>query len=233
MAKICICDVKAPKKIIDSLIKRGYEIVPSFNLNALNGGLKTHPDIQIFKIDDKRVIVEPNTLEHYKSHLSRYGIQVISGATILDNKYPSDIAYNIAMIGNSVIHNLKYTDKNISNLLEGKKRINIAQGYSKCSIVTLPNGFITSDVGIYKKIENEFKYSLLIENGHIELSGYDYGFLGGATGYDDKLYFAGSIENHPSYELIHRFLEGNGIDYVSLSDEKLVDIGTLMFLSDS
>ena len=126
MAKLCICDVNAPEKIIDSLIKRGYEIVPSFNLNVLKGGVKTHPDMQLFKIDDKTIVVEPSTYEHYDSYLSKYGIEVISGGRKLDYKYPNNIAYYIAMIEYSVIHNFEYTDEVIRSLLEGKNIINVS-----------------------------------------------------------------------------------------------------------
>lgn len=73
----------------------------------------------------------------------------ISGGDSVGSKYPADIKYNVCQLGNLVIHNFKYTDKNVLDFIEknGLDKVQVSQGYSNCSTcVVSDNACITSDV---------------------------------------------------------------------------------------
>ncbi|HBH0593556.1 DUF6873 family GME fold protein, partial [Clostridioides difficile] len=144
-----------------------------------------------------------------------------------------DIPYNIAIVGDYAIHNFKYTDKAILDYIENNKlkKINIEQGYSKCSICIVDRtSIITSDKGIWKSMKNTEIECLLIEKGHINLFEMNYGFIGGCTGLisKDKLAFCGDVKKHPDYERIKSFVESKNKEIVTLSCENLLDIGSIV-----
>lgn len=58
----------------------------------------------------------------------------------------------------------------------------------------------------------------------------NYGFIGGCTGLISKseLAFFGDISKHPSYSDIKGFLDKKGKKIVILSDESLLDLGSLI-----
>ena len=121
-------------------------------------------------------------------------------------------------------YNLSYLDKKI---------ISVKQGYTKCSTIVLSdNDFITEDEGIYTTLKSVGKNCLLIEKGFVKLDGYDYGFIGGSSGAlgDGRIVFAGCIENHAEYKSISDFCVKYGKTPVSMSDEPLYDVGSIIEL---
>lgn len=226
--KICIADKNIEKSMAKKLEDLGFLIIYSKKIKTMTGPLSTHPDIQICKINDKLFIAEESVFKYYENKLSKYGIIIKSGKSILDDKYPNDSFYNAAIKENIAIHNFKITDEEVLNNINVEK-INVKQGYSKCNTLFTKTGIITSDKGIYKKIKNMRK--LLISPGYIDLEGYDYGFIGGASGYFDKIYFLGNIYNHPDFEKINRFLKEEDTDFEILSEDNLKDYGSLIFIN--
>ncbi len=72
---------------------------------------------------------------------------------------------------------------------------------------------------------------LLVRKGYVALDGFEYGFLGGASGcIDDTVYFNGDLSAHPDYEKIRRFIEAHGLRVKFFADEPLTDIGSIIFL---
>ena len=70
----------------------------------------------------------------------------------------------------------------------------------------------------------------IIEEGGILLPPYKTGFIGGTAGvYGDKVYFVGRIEEHPSYNVIKRALDEEGLTPVSLGHGPLLDVGGICF----
>ena len=111
------------------------------------------------------------------------------------------------------------------------KKINVKQGYCKCSICIVDeNSIITSDEGIYKEVIKHDIDCLLIEKGHIDLFELDYGFIGGCSGLinEDTLVFFGNIEKHPNFKEIKNFVSKRNKKIISLSKEKLIDLGSLI-----
>lgn len=226
--KICIADRNIPKDVKENLINEKYHLVLTCEIESLKAPLYTHPDIQICKINDEKIVAEPSVFDYYFNKLNNYGIMIEKGKGFLGEKYPSDCLYNLAADEKIAIHNFDVTDKIvIKNLYQ--KRIDVKQGYSKCNVCFANGCIITSDYGIYKKIPDDIK-KLLIEKGDIKLKNYDYGFIGGATGFSEKLYFIGDLENYKEKEKIKEFLKRENIQYKSLGDGPLMDFGSLVFL---
>ena len=71
----------------------------------------------------------------------------------------------------------------------------------------------------------------LISKGGISLPPYDYGFIGGASGVvGRKIYFFGDLNSHPDSAVIRKAIEEEGFIPVSLSDERLRDLGGMILL---
>lgn len=149
------------------------------------------------------------------------------------DKYPYNISYNIALFGNYAIHNFKYTDPKILEFINKNKiqKIDVKQGYSKCSICIVDEkSIITSDEGIVKAC-SEFNIDcLLITQGFIDLFDMNYGFIGGCSGSisNDTIAFFGDITKHPDYEKIFKFITNKNKKIVCLSEENLLDLGSLI-----
>ncbi|OIO34530.1 MAG: hypothetical protein AUJ70_00825 [Candidatus Omnitrophica bacterium CG1_02_40_15] len=113
------------------------------------------------------------------------------------------------------------------------KFIKVKQGYAKCSVIPIDEKhIITSDKGIYDRwdVGNGRDRSLHIRPGYIKLPGYKTGFIGGASGsHKNKIFFTGSLKNHPDGRLIREFIEKRGKKVVELSSGRLYDVGSILF----
>ena len=229
---VCVSAVliaqNAPKGVIDGLKK--INILPLFGgkIDYKIDAVSNHIDTQIAHIGDNKFVVSPHLFNHYSFVLP--DAFLIKGESVLCGTYPDDAAYNVASIGKYLIHNLKYTDKII--LSETKKeKIQVSQGYSKCSICIVDeNSVITEDAGIARTLERHNIDVLKISAGDILLPDLEYGFLGGASGKLSKniLAFAGDITSHRDYRRIRDFCLKRNVEPVSLCDGKLTDIGSII-----
>ena len=166
-------------------------------------------------------------------------------------EYPFDVPYNAAVTGRFFLHNIRWTSPSLLDRARdaGLEIIPVKQGYAKCSCVTAgENAVITADQGIIRAVnaynemlrqekaenpeENEMPVDLLtVEPGHVALKGFEYGFLGGASGcVDDAVYFNGDLFSHPDFEKIQDFLERHGYRTVYFRGEPLTDIGSVIYL---
>lgn len=231
---ICIIDGRASDEIISNIEKLGMKVIRTIECREINIAVSYHPDMVLFPIEEDLVVVAPNVYDYYKSKLEAYGIEVVRGEYFLREDYPGNIAYNAARMGDMFIHNLKYTDSMIKELIKEKniELLDVKQGYSKCSLGIISEELgITSDIKMYNKLMEKGRKMLLIEPGHIILKGYDYGFIGGTMGvYKNKVLFSGSLKNHPNYDDIFRFIEENNRELVELSNDEIIDLGTIYCL---
>ena len=71
---------------------------------------------------------------------------------------------------------------------------------------------------------------LEIAPGHIELEGFEYGFIGGAVFKLSKreLAFTGRLDAHPDYNNIIAFLDARGIAPIYLTDAPAFDVGSIL-----
>lgn len=171
-----------------------------------------HPDIYYCRLPDGSVI------------------QAKTGE--IGSAYPENIGFNALCLDKYFIHNLKYTNARLKSQAERLELIpvNVRQGYTKCSCVAVDgSSVITSDDGIYKVLSALDDVNVLkIRHGYVHLDGFEYGFLGGASGrVGDTLYFAGDITKHPDFELIRTFIEQRNVR-IKWFEFPLCDIGSII-----
>ncbi len=233
---ICVCDYRTPRSVLDSL-KKKFEIIqlpPDASLpEAVNG----HSDLLIFKIDNKLVTRKSYyRTAKYKIDLicEKSGLELILSDAEADNKYPNDCGLCAAVSGRNIICRKASANGEILRLADDLEYnlLNVPQGYSKCSCAVLADGaIVTADRGIAKVTQDAGIDTLVITPGYVALPGYDCGFIGGATGLcGNILYFCGNLESHPDHTAIKEFAQKHNTEYISLSDEKLYDVGSLIFM---
>lgn len=230
---LSIVDKRLPKDMEEKFKNFNIKLIKSTGIENIYEAIKYHPDIHLLKLDFNNIVVAPNVYKYYKEKLEKYNFNVIKGESFIENKYPQNIMYNVCIFGNFAVHNFKYTDKKILNYLDKNNftKINVNQGYCKCMICVVDeNSIITSDVGIYNEVKKHNIDCLLIENGHIDLFELNYGFIGGASGLisNGTLAFLGDISLHPNYKKIKEFVNSKNKKIISLSKNKLLDLGSII-----
>lgn len=233
---LVVIDGRVSKEIEATLYNLNIRIIKTEKISTYEA-ISYHPDIMLHHLGDSKIIVAPNISNKLVYKLEDEGFEIMVGRTLVEDKYPKDVAYNVARVDDKAICNVRYTDEVLLNELTKRnaKIIDVRQGYSKCSISILnENAIITSDRGIFEILINHGVDILLIQPGHVELKGLNYGFIGGATGLISKnvLALCGCIDYHPDSEGIKRFLSKHKIKYVELSKTPLLDYGTLIPLKE-
>ncbi len=223
---ICICDSRFDLQCDLEVIKLPRD--PFLSVRVGN-----HTDLLIFILEDTLI-----TRRSYYAIANREidricregNLKLMLSDEVSGEKYPLDCGLCAAVAGKTVICRKRITDPEILKLAreKGYSVVNVRQGYAKCSTAVLADGaVITADTGIAKAVRD----SLLIREGYIDLPGFGYGFIGGASGlYNDTLCFCGKIEDHPDYEAIKDFAQKHGTKLCSLGEHKLFDVGTLFFI---
>ncbi|HHX68334.1 MAG TPA: hypothetical protein GX708_09825 [Gallicola sp.] len=237
MKKFAVIDIRASSKILKSIESLGYKIVFSRPYKGVSKTCSSHPDIFLFRLSNNEIIYAPGTDEKLLDELEKYGITLMEGSEPPEKYYPGEIKYNAVIIGKHLFHRVDSTDKTI--IREAEKRnlelVNVRQGYTACSVCLVrSNVIITSDTGIHKEAVKRGIESLLIPpQKNIRLEGVKWGFIGGSTGKidDHKLAVAGNIMNLESYTQIEKFLREKGVEIINLSDEEVMDLGTIMFFT--
>ena len=220
-------------KLINTINMLGISTVTTdFNHN-LPLPISSHPDIVCHHLGDKNIIVPKSGNYQFKSALTDLKMNLIQAESEFSILYPYDCLLDCARIGKILICNEYITDKKIIQYAEENnlKLVNTTQGYAKCSICIVDeNSIITSDVDILKQGESAGLDVLLISTGYINLTGYNYGFIGGTYGKLSKncLAFAGDINAHINADKIIDFAKSKGVEVISLYNGMLEDVGGII-----
>lgn len=227
-----VIDKRMRNKEKEYLKKLGLNIIEIDYHPEVYDEISSHVDIFICKIRDE-IFLSTNITEIQLPNL------VIGESKVL-GKYPFDIKYNVANIGDYVIHNFKYTDKKILNYIENNKlkKVDVKQGYTKCNIVvTSQNSCITSDKSISKKLIENGIDSLYVNESNIKLldkSGEPTnmkGFIGGATGIiENKFILFGDSKYLDNRETILNHIQKHGLELVEFKDELIYDYGGILLV---
>ena len=200
------------------------------NLN-LSKPVSYHADMQFFCAGNNEIV----TLQRNKliKTLNKLGFSVTETANCPSKTYPNDILCNAFILDKRLFGKLEFIDKVIIDYCKKNKieLIDVKQGYTACSTCIVDKkSIITADSTIAETVRKQGVEALLIEPGHIELHGYDYGFIGGCCGLIDKnkIAFTGNINTHPSANQIKEFLDKLGIEIISLANGNLIDIGGII-----
>ena len=236
-ADIAIIDCRVDIKVVNNLEKLNIKVIRTLKCNDLQESVSCHPDIVIHPINHNTLMIAPNVFDYYKEQLSGLGIKLIKGETLLECKYPYDIAYNVGRLSGIAIHNFKYTDEKLKFYLkkENLELVNIKQGYSKCSLLIVDDrSGITADLIMYKTLSELGYDMLLIQSGYINLENEKYGFIGGTSGNlsKDTILLSGVLDNHPDKEKIETFINEKNKNIVYIENGYINDIGTIITLNN-
>lgn len=193
--------------------------------NNLPKPVCTHIDMNILKLDNTLFLPENHYLAPF---FEQNGFSVKYISETLGNTYPFDVRLNAKQIGNLVLMNTKTISKDVLDFCKdaNKTIIDVSQGYAACSTLCISEtAFITADKGIFNALKHHGASPLLIKEGYIDIEEYDYGFIGGASGFiGETLYFFGDITTHPDFEKIDEYLTERNVEY-KWFDSPLTDIG--------
>lgn len=198
--------------------------LPPFS--KLQEPIASHADILIFK--EKNKLFVPREYHQQNSSLF-FGIEVECIDEELGREYPNDIYLDALAVGDNLICKEKYTSKKIK---QGKRIIDVKQGYARCSVCLLNNGAaITADQKIGKCLGELGTEVLMLESGSIVLLGYSYGFIGGAcTVINNRVIFFGNIEEHPQGKAILDFVSRHGFKAEYPKDFPVTDFGSAIII---
>ena len=216
------------KNALEKLNYNFYELKSNPNLYF---EISAHPDIHCIKI--KENIICDSNLEISNS---------IIGQSILKNNYPLDIAYNVCIIDNIAIHNFKYTEPKILQILNkfNFKKIHINQGYSKCSIAVIDKkSVIVTDKKIAQTLENNGLEVLLVDeainknihlykNEKLQYSNMT-GFIGGVLSRIDNFVFVSGDLKYIDYDnKIRNFIEKRKLQIIDFPNCDIIDYGGII-----
>lgn len=212
------------KNFLDSNNFTWIETIDNPNLDPR---IADHPDLSIFSLGGKNLVIDKNLKDYYKGLLPDYNI--IAGENV-SNKYPYDSIYNVYKNSNFYIHN-DSTESHIEYFFKNNnyKHFFIKQGYTRCSVIPMRDKILTCDYGIYKTLKGKIEV-ILLEREDIDLDGFPHGFIGGTCGYfNGKLLFNGNIEKLNSFHIIKEQAEKSNISLIYPSCD-LVDTGSILFV---
>lgn len=216
-----------------SLERLNFKVLPCPPNNCLYEAICGHPDILLNKIDKTTLLVHKQMDNYFIELLAKSNINVILSHNSLGNEYPRNIILNAINLETIFVHNIKYTDLNLMEMVKNKKLVNTNQGYTKCSTALVNEmAIITSDTSIASALREENLDVLLIPSGDILLPGLDYGFIGGCCGLlnSNTLAFYGDLHYYAYGREIHNFLEKHNVTPVFLRKGKLIDRGSIISL---
>lgn len=233
MAKYVVIDNRMRKVEKYKLVELGYNIIEIPTSKVVYPEISSHVDIFCCKVKDK-LVVEKSIFENFSTFDN-----IVSGNKLVEDKYPSDILYNVCIIGDLAVHNFKYTDKSILDLISkyDMVKVNINQGYSKCSIVVIDdNSAIVTDESIAKVLNANGVETLIIDdlkqikllkknNSYSSMNG----FIGGVMSkLDDAIFVSGDLNKIDKENKIRNFIESRNLKVVDFPDLDIIDYGGII-----
>lgn len=226
---LIIADKRIPPQAKKHLEKYGelYELETD---GIVDGPISGHPDIFLCNIQNIMIVAHqaPSGL---KEKLLQHGIRTKFGYSQLVFSYPACASYNAVATKKYLVHNLQITDTGIIDAADGLISINVRQGFTRCSLLPVADGFITSDRGIFRNLKESGCDVLFVRPDDIVLPGHRHGFFGGCCGtLEDKVFINGSLRNFKDGILVAKYLEFKGYQVVELYEGPLFDGGSIFFL---
>lgn len=239
--RYCIVGGSISDDCVEALTERGYHVTVLPENPALPYPVSLHADMSIHIIGRSLFVYR----DYYEINRALFDelcektsltVTVCNGE--LGAKYPKDIRLNFFRVGKYFVGR---TDQCADELLKravrgGLEPLFCRQGYARCSACVVKNCVITQDKSIHRVLQKEHIESILIEPGHIRLDGYGNGyegFIGGASGYDEQsgaLFFTGRLKDLPGHEKILYLCGLYDVEIVELSQNELLDCGSLIFV---
>lgn len=224
----------------NSVENLGINVLPMPDDPYVDARLSGHADLSVLHLGGNKLLLAPYLKgSEFSQQLGNMGFDLQFADIEQSSLYPGDAQMNVCILGNKVIYNPKTVpDVMVKYLTFGDRAVQISsrQGYSRCSVcVVNDNAIITADEGICRSAEARGVDVLKIRPGYIDLPGFDYGFIGGASFKisDTKLAFTGRLDRHPDAERIIEFASLHNVDIVYITDKPSFDIGGVIPITEA
>lgn len=230
--KNVIVDYRIDEEEKSVLIENGYNVLTVPRCESVYNAISGHPDIQLCMINRNTIIVHKNMPCEFTIKLKNLGLNIIKSKNSIENKYPYDIILNAVNLKNFFIHNIRYTDDNLYKEVCNKCLIDTKQGYTKCSTAVISNNaIITNDIGISEAAIKNGLDALFLPKGDIELTDFDYGFIGGTCGLLDNniIAFYGNLKYYKYGNEVLSFIKKYNLTPLYLRNGRLIDRGSILF----
>lgn len=230
-AKMVLFGQKYAEILGDLLKNTGIEPVFVPDNPLVDPRLSGHADLSVLYIGGGKCLLAPYLMGTKLSQdLSALGMDIDYLSEQMGREYPRDAVLNVCIFGRQLVCNEKLAARQIVDFFTNKdiKLIHVRQGYARCSVCIVDeSSVITADRGIAKALYAAGVDVLLISNGYVNLSGFDYGFIGGASFKisSKRIAFTGILDGHPDKAAIFDFLQRRGIEPVFLTKRPIFDIG--------
>ena len=223
--------------IADALKAIGITPICLPDNNDIAHPVRAHADMSVYYCGNGKLILSKNIVGKCCTDLLPPNTSITVSTKYQSEKYPSDITLNACEIGEYIICKKDSIDNEILShaVNSNKKIINTHQGYSKCSVCILDEKhIITSDSSIASNAVSVGIDVLLISPGFFELSGYNYGFIGGSSFKcsNDTIAFTGILSGHPDEKRIMQYIESLELKTIFLTKERCFDIGSVIPLTE-
>lgn len=225
-----------------SLTKFGFDILPLPGNPYVDPQLAFHSDLSVFSPGNQIIFLAKylkNT--EFEDRIRDLGIKIQYISEKQQSIYPDDVQLNAKVLNkNIVFFNKKTISKDIFNFYKEKQYsqekqiIHVRQGYTACCTLCCRNSIITSDNGIYEAAQKNNISVLKISAGNIQLTGYDYGFIGGsAFEFENTVYFTGVLSRHPDQQKIEEFISSQHMEIQYLTEKPIFDIGGVVVIKNT
>lgn len=203
-------------------------------LPSVSGAERYHADMAVCHAGGSELFVSCDLPDDFRTMLMQEGFSLTETSTPVTAARP---LLNVCMVGRRVLCNPRTAEPALLSRLrqKGYELLHTRQGYTKCAAAVItPEALITADESVFRLCRQHRIDVLKIPAGHIQLSGYDYGFIGGCCGKTDphSLVFSGRVEAHPAYAEMRDFAANHHVFLYSLGNRPLYDTGGLLPLKE-
>lgn len=195
--------------------------------------VSSHPDMLFYPLPDGKILIGKDYYNENREFFSRFCEVFTFDEKTPSGEYPFDVRFDCLGVNDTLYGKDGFISERI--IEHYPNFVSVNQGYTRCSVAMLSQDCaVTADRGIASALKNNGVDVLLIRPGHIELKGYDSGFIGGAGAkLSEGVYgFFGDLYTHPDGGKIAEFASKHKIKAVSLSSEPLSDNGGLLILRE-
>ena len=219
------------EEIGKALMPFGIKTLCCHNNAFVDSRLRSHIDLSVFHFGGNRFLLSEAVSESgFASELRQLGAEIIVAAKKQACDYPMDAALCALSTGEKLFHNKRVCNPSIIDYY-GNRLLHTNQGYAKCAVCLVnETAAISSDSGLAKVMAQEGLDVLRIPAECISLSGFNHGFIGGASFKiaPDKLAFTGEFRNDEVKNSIEEFLRLHDVEPVYLTNNAIFDIGSII-----
>ncbi len=231
---LLLCSPLLSESVKEIFHALGHETLCIPPCKSLAEPVRTHPDMLFSSIGDGALLTDGSYMNDNAELFSRLEkiAEIRASKRSLAREYPGDILFDAARNSDMLFGRLKHTAPELLELCSVKK--DVKQGYARCSTLMLSDGAVSADKGLCKSFMECGLDVLNISCGGIELSGYGYGFIGGASAVlepDKTVVFFGDITKHSDGKKITEFCEEHGYRALYPKGEPLYDHGSVQAVS--